>query len=32
MATMLYIHCWGCGEPMEVRERDYTHGKVCGDC
>jgi len=31
MAT-LYIHCWRCGDPMEVEERDYTHGRVCGDC
>ena len=30
--TMLYIHCWKCGEPMEVAERDYTNGKVCGAC
>lgn len=30
--TTLYIHCWRCGEPMEVKERDYTHGKVCGKC
>lgn len=30
--TTLYIHCWRCGEPMEVLERDYTHGKVCGQC
>jgi len=31
MAT-LYIHCWRCGGDMEVEERDYTHGKVCGKC
>lgn len=30
--TTLYIHCWKCGEAMEVAERDYTHGKVCGQC
>jgi hypothetical protein len=30
--TILYIHCWRCGDDMEVPERDYTHGKVCGKC
>lgn len=30
--TTLYIHCWRCGDDMEVPERDYTHGKVCGKC
>lgn len=30
--TKLYIHCWKCGESMEILERDYTHGKVCGQC
>ena len=30
--TILFIHCWLCGDPMEVPERDYTHGRVCGKC
>jgi len=31
MAT-IYIHCWRCGDDMAIKERDYTHGKVCGKC
>jgi hypothetical protein len=29
---VIWIHCWLCGAQFSIKERDYTHGRVCGKC
>lgn len=31
-SVMIYIHCWRCGAPFSIKEKDYNHHAGCGKC
>jgi len=31
-AVIIWIHCYNCGDQFSCKEREYTKGKVCGQC